>query len=95
MSEANPLEEFPIDEAPVGHDFIVGPIMKTLVLFSLPTLGTNLLQSFGMTANAIWIGQLLGEDALAATASAAMPEVSFIRCTFIPPCIPSDYGFGA
>lgn len=80
MSEANP-EEFPIEEAPVGHDFIVGPIFKTLVLFSLPTLGTNLLQSFGMTANAIWIGQLLGEDALAATASANM--VMFLAFTTV------------
>ncbi len=71
MSEANP-EEFPIPEETVGHDLTNGPILKTLILFSLPTLGTNLLQSFGMTANAIWIGQLLGEDALAATASANM-----------------------
>ncbi|MCB2048211.1 MAG: MATE family efflux transporter [Novosphingobium sp.] len=81
MSEANPLEEILIEEAPVGHDFIVGPILKTLVLFSLPTLGTNLLQSFGMTANAIWIGQLLGEDALAATASANM--IMFLAFTAV------------
>ncbi len=80
MSEANP-EEFPIEEVPAGHDFIVGPILKTLVLFSLPTLGTNLLQSFGMTANAIWIGQLLGEEALAATASANM--VMFLAFTAV------------
>lgn len=80
MSEANP-EEFPIEETPVGHDFIVGPIMKTLVLFSLPTLGTNLLQSFGMTANAIWIGQLLGEEALAGTAAANM--VMFLAFTAV------------
>jgi putative MATE family efflux protein len=80
VSEANP-EEFPIEETPVGHDFIVGPILKTLVLFSLPTLGTNLLQSFGMTANAIWIGQLLGEEALAATAAANM--VMFLAFTAV------------
>ena len=81
MSEANPLEEIQLEEAPVSHDFIVGPILKTLVLFSLPTLGTNLLQSFGMTANAIWIGQLLGEEALAATASANM--VMFLAFTAV------------
>lgn len=81
MSEANPLEEILIDEVPGGHDFIVGPILKTLVLFSLPTLGTNLLQSFGMTANAIWIGQLLGEEALAATAAANM--VMFLAFTAV------------
>ena len=47
-----------------------GPILRTLVAFSLPTLGTNLLQTLGMTINAIWIGQLLGDQALAATANA-------------------------
>ncbi len=81
MSEANPLEEIPIEEVREAHDFVVGPILKTLVLFSLPTLGTNLLQSFGMTANAIWIGQLLGEEALAATASANM--VMFLAFTAV------------
>jgi putative MATE family efflux protein len=81
VSEANPLEEILIEDRAVGHDFIVGPIMKTLVLFSLPMLGTHLLQSFGMTANAIWIGQLLGEDALAATAAANM--VMFLAFTAV------------
>ncbi len=85
MSEANP-EEFPIEDAirarsRSGHDLTGGPILKTLILFSLPTLGSNLLQSFGMTANAIWVGQLLGEEALAATANANM--IMFLAFTTV------------
>jgi putative MATE family efflux protein len=85
VSEANP-EEFPIEEAirPAarpGYDLTGGPILKTLILFSLPTLGSNLLQSFGMTANAIWVGQLLGEEALAATANANM--IMFLAFTTV------------
>ncbi len=86
MSEANP-EEFPIEEALVpertgGLNLIDGPIFRTLVMFSLPTLGTNVLQSFGMTANAIWVGQLLGEDALAATANANMIMFLFLTAVW-------------
>ncbi|WP_375289577.1 MATE family efflux transporter [Qipengyuania sp.] len=47
-----------------------GPVMKTLILFSVPTLGSNLLQSLNGSVNSIWVGRLLGEAALAATANA-------------------------
>ena len=47
-----------------------GPVMKTLILFSLPTLGSNLLQSLNGSVNSVWVGRLLGEAALAATANA-------------------------
>lgn len=56
--------------APRKFDLTEGPILKTLLLFSIPTLGSNLLQSLNGTVNAIWVGQLLGEEALAATANA-------------------------
>ncbi|AKM10819.1 MATE family efflux transporter [Croceicoccus naphthovorans] len=51
-------------------DLTQGPILKTLLAFSLPTLLTNLLQSVNGTVNAIWVGKLIGEEALAATANA-------------------------
>lgn len=70
MSETNPLEEVPIAQETGPRDLTRGPILRTLIAFSLPTLGTNLLQTVGMTINAIWIGQLLGDQALAATANA-------------------------
>jgi len=51
-------------------DLIEGPISRTLLLFALPTLGSNVLQSLNSSINAIWVGQFLGESALAATANA-------------------------
>lgn len=44
--------------------------MRTLLLFSVPTLMSNILQSLSGTINSIWVGRLIGEDALAATANA-------------------------
>ena len=53
-----------------GRDLTSGPILKTLVLFSAPTLASNILQSLNGSINSIWVGRLLGEGALAATANA-------------------------
>ena len=50
-------------------DLTQGPILRTLVMFSIPALITNLLQTLGGTINSIWVGQMLGSDALAATAN--------------------------
>lgn len=47
-----------------------GPIAKTLLLFTLPTLASSVLQSLNASINAIWIGRLLGERALSASANA-------------------------
>jgi putative MATE family efflux protein len=47
-----------------------GPIGKSLILFALPVMGSNVLQSLNGSANAIWVSQTLGEAALAATANA-------------------------
>lgn len=51
-------------------DLTQGPILRTLFLFSMPTLLSNSLQSLNGTINAIWVGRLIGEKALAATANA-------------------------
>lgn len=53
-----------------AKDLIHGPIGKTLILFSLPVMGSNVLQSLNGTANAIWVSHVLGEAALTATANA-------------------------
>lgn len=66
------MSEIPIteaDAAPRKGDLTQGPILRTLVLFSMPALVSNLLQTLGGTINSIWVGQLLGADALAATAN--------------------------
>jgi len=47
-----------------------GPIARTLVLFSLPILASNVLQSLNASINAAWIGHLLGTKALTAAANA-------------------------
>jgi len=51
-------------------DLTQGPIMRTLLMFAVPTLFANMLQSLNGTVNAIWVGRLIGEEALAATANA-------------------------
>ncbi|MCJ2188125.1 MATE family efflux transporter [Novosphingobium beihaiensis] len=51
-------------------DLTQGPILKTLLLFSLPMLLSNVLQTLNGSINAIWVGRLIGESALAATANA-------------------------
>lgn len=52
------------------RDLTRGPIATTLLLFALPILGGNVLQSLNGSINAVWIGHLLGPDALAAIANA-------------------------
>jgi putative MATE family efflux protein len=51
-------------------DLTTGPIGKTLILFALPVLGSNILQSLNGSANAIWVSHVLGEAALTATSNA-------------------------
>ena len=67
MADTEPLP--PAVAAP-RRDLTSGPIASTLLLFALPTLGSNILQSLNGSINAIWIGNMLGEAALAATANA-------------------------
>lgn len=51
-------------------DLTSGPITRTLIVFALPTLASNILQTLSGSVNSIWVGQFLGESALAATANA-------------------------
>lgn len=57
-------------DPPRRRDLTTGPIAGTLLAFALPTLGSNVLQSLNGSINAIWVGNILGEAALAATANA-------------------------
>jgi len=49
-----------------------GPIASRLLLFTLPILVGNILQSLNATVNSFWIGHYLGETALAASSNAAI-----------------------
>lgn len=55
---------------PGQRDLTTGPIGKTLLVFALPTLASNILQSLNGSINAVWVGRYLGESALAATSNA-------------------------
>ncbi|SFG04927.1 putative efflux protein, MATE family [Novosphingobium sp. CF614] len=78
MNEASPIpvgeqSTIEIETAPrpaIKGDLTQGPILKTLILFAVPMLLSNVLQTLNGSINAIWVGRLLGESALAATANA-------------------------
>lgn len=56
--------------ARAGRDLTTGPIASTLLIFALPVLGSNVLQSLNGSVNAVFVGRFLGETALAATSNA-------------------------
>lgn len=68
MADSDPAP--PRYSSPPRRDLTTGPITRTLIAFALPTLGSNLLQSLNGSVNAIWVGRILGENALAATSNA-------------------------
>ncbi len=61
-------EKIPARRRPA--DLTSGPIPRTLLLFALPVLGSNVLQSLNGSINAVWVGRFLGEAALTATSNA-------------------------
>ncbi len=65
-----------------GRDLTTGAIGPTLLLFALPTLGSNVLQSLNGSINAIWVGRFLGEDALAATSNANLVLFLMLAAVF-------------
>jgi len=66
----DPVIDPAADPTALQGDLTRGPIGRTLLLFAIPTLLTNILQSLSGTINSIWVGRLIGEAALAATANA-------------------------
>jgi len=66
-------------------DLTAAPINRALLLFALPTLGSSVLQSANGSIDAVWVGRLLGEEALAATTNGNL--VMFLLTAFV-------FGFG-
>ncbi len=66
--DSNPRSRAPAGRRP--HDLTRGPIASTLLWFTLPALGSSVLQSLNASINAAWIGHYLGEAALTASANA-------------------------
>lgn len=46
-----------------------GPVTRSLLAFAMPTIVANLLQTFNLTINAMWLGHLVGPEGLAAAAN--------------------------
>ncbi|MGB8000142.1 MAG: MATE family efflux transporter [Anaerobacillus sp.] len=63
------------------HDFTEGNIAKQMIYFSLPIFLTNLLQTSYQFIDSIWVGNLLGSNALGAISIAA--PVIFTVLSFI------------
>ncbi len=64
------------------HDLTKGPIGRTMLVFALPVLGTSVVQSLNQSINAIWIGQLIGERGLTATANAGQIMFLLLSAVF-------------
>jgi len=73
-AKAQAADAPPGQSRPTGYGakpaLVQGPIARTLILFSLPILGSSILQSLNASINAIWIGRLIGENGLSASANA-------------------------
>ncbi len=64
------------------RDLTQGPITRTLLLFSLPLLGGNALQSLNGTVNQIWVSHTLGEAAITALGNANIVMMLMIGTMF-------------
>jgi putative MATE family efflux protein len=53
-----------------GRNLTEGPILQTLIMFSLPLMGGNLLQSLNVTANQFWVAHMLGVTDITAIGNA-------------------------
>ena len=67
------------------NDLTTGPIGPALIAFTLPTLASSILQSANGSIDTIWVGRLLGENAVAATTNGNL--VIFLLTAFV-------FGFG-
>lgn len=67
------------------NDLTTGPIGPALISFTLPTLASSILQSANGSIDTIWVGRLIGEDAVAATTNGNL--VVFLLTAFV-------FGFG-
>jgi putative MATE family efflux protein len=76
------------DEPDIGdtkagrRDLTEGPITRTLLLFSLPVLGGNLLQSLNGSVNQFWVSRSLGITAITAIGNAHIVMMLMLGLVF-------------
>jgi putative MATE family efflux protein len=63
-------------------DLTQGPITRTLLMFSLPLLGGNALQSLNGTVNQVWVSHTLGESAITALGNANIVMMLMMAAIF-------------
>ena len=63
------------------HDFTEGNILKQLIVFSGPIMLTNLLQTSYQVVDSLWVGNLLGANALGAVAISS--SIIFVVLSFV------------
>ena len=63
------------------NNLVSAPIASTLLAFALPTLASSVLQSANGSIDTVWVGQLIGEDAVAATTNGNL--VMFLMTAFV------------
>ena len=68
-----------------GNNLVSAPIAATLLAFALPTLASSMLQSANGSIDTVWVGRLIGADAVAATTNGNL--VMFLMTAFV-------FGFG-
>lgn len=63
-------------------DFTVGPLLKKMILYSLPIIGVNVLQLLFTTADLAVLGVFTGNDNALAAVGAATPIVNLVLAFF-------------
>lgn len=62
-----------------GRDLTVGSVPRHLLVFSIPMLLGNLLNVGYSLINAIWLGRMIGEDAVGAS-GVSFPIIFILLC---------------
>ncbi len=79
---ANPASATTMGGRRPRADLIHGPITPTLLMFSLPVLGGNLLQSLNGSVNAFWVSHSLGVAAITAIGNANIVMMLMLGAVF-------------
>jgi putative MATE family efflux protein len=65
-----------------SRELVEGPITKTLLVFSLPVLGGNALQSLNGSVNQFWVSHTLGVSAITAIANSNLVMMMMLGSIF-------------
>ena len=82
MSDLDPPADTQPPQKPDRGDLTQGPVARTLLMFTLPTLGANVLQSLNGSISAIYVGKFLGEEAFAAAGIATFVMFAIFSSVF-------------